>query len=43
LNGVTRRKTALCAEVAGAMTLETKQNEELEKKLLTPLSAVLGS
>lgn len=43
LNGVTRRKTVLCEEVASAMTPETKQSNELEQKLLGPLAAALGA
>lgn len=42
LNSIKRRKTALCAEVIGAMTGETEQSDELEQKLLAPLAAALG-
>jgi hypothetical protein len=43
LNGITRRKTALCADVIRAMTAETQQSDELEQKLLAPLAAALGA
>ena len=43
LNGVTRRKVALCGDVVSAMTTETKQSDELEKKLLGPLAIALGA
>jgi len=43
LNGITRRKTALCAEVIAIMTMETEQSDELKQRLLGPLAAALGS
>jgi hypothetical protein len=43
LNGITRRKMALCSEIVAAITSETKQSDELEKKLLGPLSVALGT
>lgn len=42
MNGVTRRKTALCAEVVATMNADTKNNQELEDKLLAPLATALG-
>lgn len=42
LNGIQRRKTFLCDEVVGAMSAETMQCDELEKKLLLPLRIALG-
>ena len=42
LNGITRRKVALCAEISSLMGVETEQSPEMENKLLRPLATALG-
>lgn len=41
-NGIVKRKVELCSEVVKSLTSSTKLPDELESKLLTPLSKAIG-